>query len=266
MRSMARANRRRPMPAVEQGHYAQKQLGSPSSIIRWSHSARFRMAMALVGAHPAGRLIDYGCGDGTFMGFVADRFALCVGADVDAGQIDDCRSRFAGLRSLRFCLVRDLKGEEHTQAYAVVTCMETLEHCLEPVVDQVLSDLRGLCAPDGLIVISVPIETGPVFAIKYIVRKLAAVRGLGEYAGYETYSLRDAWRMTFATKRTVIARPAYGAAEAPYHSHYGFNWRRLREKVAQTLVLETTYFSPMGWCGGWLSSQAWFVCRPQTIL
>jgi hypothetical protein len=71
------------MSAVK-GHYAQKQLGSPSSIIRWSHTARFRMAMALVGTNPAGRLFDDGCRDGTFMGFVADRFALCVGADVRA--------------------------------------------------------------------------------------------------------------------------------------------------------------------------------------
>ena len=253
------------MPAVEPGHYAQKQLGCRSTVIRWSHTARFRLAMALVGTHPGSRLLDYGCGDGTFLGFVTDRFALCVGADVDVAQVDDCRSRFAALRNLRFCLVRDLKGREHAQAYAVVTCMETLEHCLDPVVEQVLADLCRLCVPDGLIVISVPIETGPVFAIKYIVRKLAAWRGLGDYAQYETYSFRDAWLMTFATKRTGVPRPAYGSADAPYHSHYGFNWRRLRQKVSQTLVLERTLFSPMGWCGGWLSSQAWFVCRPRNI-
>ena len=251
------------MEHVEQGHYAQKQLGCRSSVIRWSHTARFRLAMLLAGGRPNGHLLDYGCGDGTFMGFVSDRFAVCVGADVDQAQIDDCRSRFAPLPNLRFCLVRDLDESRHTHAYDVVTCMETLEHCLEPVVDRVLGDLQRLCAPDGVIVISVPIEIGPVFFIKYVVRKLAAIRGLSDYARYESYSLADAWRMAFATRQTVLPRPAYGPAEAPYHSHYGFNWRRLRVKVEDAFELERTLFSPAGWCGGWLSSQVWFVCKPR---
>jgi SAM-dependent methyltransferase len=251
------------MEQVEQGHYAQKQLGCRSSIIRWSHTARFRLAMLLAGDHQAGRLLDYGCGDGTFMGLVADRFAVCIGADVDEVQIDDCQSRFAPLPNLHFCLVRDLSDARHARAYDVVTCMETLEHCLEPIVDRVLDDLQRLCAPDGRIVISVPIEIGPVFFIKFIVRKLAALRGLSDYARYETYSLGDAWRMAFATKDTIVARPAYGPAGAPYHSHYGFNWRRLRIKVADAFELKRTLFSPAGWCGGWLSSQVWFVCQPK---
>lgn len=250
------------MPAVEHGHYAQKQLDSRSAVIRWSHTARFRLAARLAGTHPAGRLLDYGCGDGTFISLVADRFAACVGADVDAHQVDDCRSRFGAVHNVRFSAVRDLSGAEHEHAYAVVTCMETLEHCLEPVVERVLADLRRVCAPTGTIVISVPIEVGPVFFIKYIVRTTAARRGLCEYAGYEAYSIRDAWKMTFASRRTEIARPVYGAADAPYHSHYGFNWRRLRTTIARTLVIERTLFSPAGWSRGWLSSQVWFVCRP----
>lgn len=252
------------MHAVAHGHYAKKQLDCRSRIIRWSHAARFRLAVKLVGTDAGGRLLDYGCGDGTFLGFVADRFAACVGTDTDADQLGDCRVRFAAFPNVHFCLVDKLAASEHAHAYAVVTCMETLEHCLDPVVETVLADLGRLCAPGGTIVISVPIETGPVFFIKYLVRKLAALRGLSNYGYYEVYSFRDAWRMVFATERTSLARPAYGSPDSAYHSHYGFNWRRLRATVGRALVVNRTLFSPAGLLGGWCSSQVWFVCRPGT--
>src|SRR5438552_10297315 len=129
------------MHAVAHGHYAKKQLGCRSTIIRWSHTARFRLAVKLVGTHAGARLLDYGCGDGTFLGFVADRFAACIGTDTAADQLDDCRVRFAAFPSVHFCLVDELLASEHARAYAVVTCMETLEHCTDPAVEKVLADL-----------------------------------------------------------------------------------------------------------------------------
>ena len=249
--------------SIVQGHYARKQLASRSAIIRWTHGARFRKAVKLAGGTASDKLLDYGCGDGTFIGFVAGTFGACVGADIAPEQIDDCRARFQGIPNVSFCLVRDLALAEHARAYGVVTCMETLEHCTEESVQSVLADLNRLCASPGTVVISVPIETGPVFLIKYLVRKMAAWRGMSEYARYETYSMRDARRMLFATERTLVDRPAYGRSESRYHSHYGFNWRRLRGNIGRVLDVQKTQFSPIGLSGGWLSSQVWFVCRPR---
>ena len=138
-----------------------------------------------------------------------------MGADIEPEQVDDCRRRFATVPNVTFCLVQELNGAEHTRSDGVVTCMETLEHCTDSTVDSVLADLDRLCTRDGTAVISVPIETGPVFVLKYLVRKLAVWRGLNEYAGYETYSWRDAGRMLFATERTVLHRPAYGIRGCP---------------------------------------------------
>lgn len=250
------------MQAITPGPYASQQLASRSALIRWSHAARFRLAVALAGTHPTGRLLDYGCGDGTFLGLVSGRFASCVGADVAPDQLEDCRRRLATVSNVTFCHVSELARAEHRQAYRVVMCMETLEHCLDSVADRVLDDLSRLCAPGGEIVISVPIETGPMFLVKSVVRKAAAWRGLGQYAHYETYSMGDAIRMLCATPRTTVRRPVYGEADAPYHSHYGFNWRRLRARVGRVCRIERTLFTPLPWSGGWLSSQVWFVCRP----
>ena len=52
---------------IAEGHYARKQLRCKSRIIAWSHEARFRMAVSLAVSHARGKLLDYGCGDGTFL-------------------------------------------------------------------------------------------------------------------------------------------------------------------------------------------------------
>jgi SAM-dependent methyltransferase len=248
--------------AVTAGHYYRKQLGCKSRIIAWSHRSRFRVGLRLIG-QSVPRLLDYGCGDGTFLSMAADRIRQGCGADVDAGQIKDCQQRLAPLTNLRFCTVGELAEGSHGRAYEAVTCMETLEHCTAPIVEVVLRDLARLVAPGGRVIISVPIEIGPTFLLKLVVRKAAAWRGLSDYRYYESYTVRDAFRMLFAGRTTEVARPVYGGPGSPGHSHYGFNWRALRERVRRHLVLERTLFSPLGHLGGWVSSQAWFVCRPR---
>jgi glycosyltransferase involved in cell wall biosynthesis/SAM-dependent methyltransferase len=250
-----------PSPAIEQGHYYRKQLGCDSSVIAWSHRARFAVGLGLIGAAPR-RLLDYGCGDGTFLAMAADRIGTGCGADLDAAQTEDARRRLASFRNLRFCTIGELSAPTHASAYDVVTCMETLEHCTEDIVHLVLRDLSRLVAADGRVVISVPIETGPTFLLKLLVRKAAAWRGLSDYRYYESYPIRDALRMILAGKRGPIARPVYGGPASPYHSHYGFNWKALRENVREHLAIEATHFSPLGFSRGLASSQAWFVCRP----
>ena len=247
--------------AAAQGHYYRKLLGCRSGVIAWSHRARFRRALHLVG--PAtGRLLDYGCGDGTFLAMAAPRISEGWGADVALDQIEDCRRRFSGLPNLHFCSVAALGDGTRDGSYDLVTCMETLEHCTAPVVEIVLGDLARLAAPGGRIVISVPIEIGPTFLLKTAIRRLAAWRGLSDYRFYESYTPRAAWQMVFAKRGTTLDRPVYGAPEAPYHSHYGFNWRAMRERVSAHLRVERTMFTPLGALGGWVSSQAWFVCQP----
>lgn len=246
--------------AVEQGHYYRKQLGCDSGVIAWTHRARFEVGLGLIGSPR--RLIDYGCGDGTFLAMAAGRIASGWGADIDAGQTEEAARRLAGFGTLRFCTIAALADPSHASAYDVVTCMETLEHCTEPTVQIVLRDLARLVSPDGRVVISVPIETGPTFLLKLAVRKAAAWRGLSDYRFYESYSFPNALRMIFAGRTPPVARPVYGEPGSPYHSHYGFNWKTLREKVREHLIVESTHFSPLGFSRGLASSQAWFVCRP----
>src|SRR5690348_14571968 len=78
------------------GHYAKKQLGCKDWIISWSHRTRFETARTLVSPFRGKRLLDYGCGDGTFLSQVEDLFPEAVGADIAGDQVEDCKARLGG--------------------------------------------------------------------------------------------------------------------------------------------------------------------------
>jgi SAM-dependent methyltransferase len=251
---------------VAPGHYARKQLLCRNTIIAWSHQSRFRLARKLVEPFAASRLLDYGCGDGTFLAEVHDLFPTAVGADIDLNQAIDCRTRFADMPGLSFVLTNELAGAAHEGAYQVVSCMEVLEHCVDQHRDQVLLNLRRLVSPDGIVIISVPIEIGPTLIGKQIVRTLAGWRGLGDYKYNERYTIYELFRMVFAGERTAIPRPLYPNGNGSgFHPHQGFNWRTLRMRLREHFNIQQTRFSPLGWLGGYFSSQAWLICEPRKV-
>ena len=67
---------------LRDGDYARKQIYCPSRIVRWSHGSRFELARQLVAPHAGGRLLDYGCGDGTFVAMTHGDFREAVGLAV----------------------------------------------------------------------------------------------------------------------------------------------------------------------------------------
>lgn len=259
-----------PSPGVDPnllagGGYARKQLFSSSRLVAFSHGARFRSARRLVAPFAGGHLLDYGCGDGTFLVLVRDLFPHAVGADVDPAQTSDCLERLGATTGLTFRLTEQLRGADHEGAYDVVTCMETLEHCPAAERATVLRDLRRLVTPGGRVVISVPVEIGPSLVGKHLFRMVAA-RWLGDYAYPETYRAGELVTMLFAGEQTAIERPLYETrfprGTVRYHGHKGFNWRALRAEVQQRFTLERQLFSPIWWLGPVLNSQVWLVCRP----
>jgi 2-polyprenyl-3-methyl-5-hydroxy-6-metoxy-1,4-benzoquinol methylase len=247
------------------GDYARKQIYCPSRVVAWSHGSRFRLAARLASVAAGGRLLDYGCGDGTFMALTHGTFAEAVGADIDAKQLAECARRLADLPGLVFVQTADLYGPQHDRAYEVVTCMEVLEHCVDAERVRVLDHLRGLMAPGGHLVISVPIEIGPSLAGKQFFRAVAAWRGHGDYQYRETYSPRELLAATLA--RPNLAR-AHHHVDTPsgtieYCGHKGFDWRILEREIQERFVVQRRLFTPLGPLGPLLNSQVWFVCKPR---
>jgi len=249
--------------ALREGHYAVKQIFCRDRLIAWSHRRRFEIGLRLAQARGARRLLDYGCGDGTFLGllFGRDRHpAEAVGAELDAAQIDDCRARLGSEPRLSFTSIAALNAPEHDAAYDLVVCMEVLEHVVP--LDRVLDSLLRLTAPGGTLLVSVPVETGLPLLVKQATRRVAGWRGLGDYATTVAYTWREYAAGVFAGRRPHMIRPIYTHADGTlFHDHKGFNWRVLHDRVAERFAIERVIASPFPRIGARLATQVWFVCR-----
>src|SRR5215212_9555475 len=110
---------------LREGAYARRQLFGGLKLLRWSHGSRFRLARELAAPHAGRRLLDYGCGDGTFLSMVHDLFPTAVGAEVDAALAADAARRLEGDAGLRFVHTRAL-ADEPDGSFGVAVCMEVL--------------------------------------------------------------------------------------------------------------------------------------------
>lgn len=252
--------------ALRSGEYARKQLFG-KGLIGWSHARRFAAAQRAVQPYAGTPLLDYGCGDGTFLALVHDQFPQSVGAEIDPALVADAQTRFGGMRGLRF-IHTDAVPALPDGSFGVVTCMEVLEHCTPDAVERVIGEMRRLVAPDGVVIVSVPVETGPALLVKTAARAVAGLRGVSGYQDRERHTMGELARMVFAGAETSIDRPVYETQRPDgtpnrYHGHKGFNWRRLAARLRRDFDLRETRFSPLPVVGGLINSQAWFTCTPR---
>ena len=242
------------------GSYAKKQLLGRNIFLTWSHRARFRCAVNLVRRIKPKAILDYGCGDGTFLLLLGSRVSDRTGYDSDENQIRDCKQRLGN--EVHFLQPAEI--DTCTETFDFVTCMEVLEHCTREQRFALYKRIQRLLRDNGHIVFSAPIEMGPALIFKHLVRVFLALTGVGDYKHRERYSLREFIRMLFAEKDTAIQRPLYTAKASgkyiEWHGHKGFNWRRLKAELEEVFYMESVLFTPNNFSRGLLSSQAWFVC------
>lgn len=252
--------------AARAGFYAQKQIFSRSRLISWSHRGRFATGLRLARDVAGPKTLDYGCGDGTFLGLLmngASAPRVAVGAELTESIVTDCRERFKAQKGLHFMLIEDLERPAHQGAYDAIYCMEVLEHVVDPA--PLLDRLRRLLAPGGTLVISVPIETGIPVVVKQIVRRIAGWRGIGHYPGTTGYTPLELLRSVFARSTQHITRPVISRDDGSMcHDHKGFNWRVLRAMVSDRFDLHRESTSPIEWLGSQLGTQRWLIARKRT--
>jgi SAM-dependent methyltransferase len=253
--------------ALREGHYAAKQIFCKDRLIAWSHRRRFEVGLRLAERFAGKRLLDYGCGDGTFLALLAGgqhRPASAVGAELDDAQVDDCRRRLSHLPSVSFVKIASLDAPQYDEAFDGVVCMEVLEHVV--AVDAVIDRLARVLAPNGALVVSVPVETGVPLLLKQMARRVAGWRGIGDYPGTSPYTIREYVSSVFAGSTPHIARPIYNVGgEMPFHDHKGFNWRALRDRLARRFVIEDVVASPLPLLGPNLATQVSFVTSKKLV-
>ena len=253
--------------AVRHGHYAAKQIFCSDPLIAWSHRRRFEVGLRLARRFAGRRLLDYGCGDGTFIALLfaaGDPPASMVGAELDEHQVHDCRTRLARLPGVTFDTIARLDAAAHARAYDLVVCMEVLEHVV--ALDGVIDQLWRLLADDGTLLVSVPVEIGAPLLVKQALRRVAAWRGIGDYGGTSPYTIREYAASLFAGATPHIARSIYNAdGDVPFHDHKGFNWRALRVRLERRFAIDDVIASPVPWLGPHLATQVWFVARKKSV-
>jgi len=254
--------------AAAAGHYARKQIYSPSRLIAWAHRSRFETGLRLAKPFAGRKLLDLGCGDGTFLYFLFQKEwapAAAIGAEIKDDLVEDCVERLGSVPNLDFVTVDSLDQEDHRGAYDAVFCMEVIEHVID--VDTLLDQIRFLLSANGRAVISVPVEIGLPLLVKQTARTVAGWAGIGDYPGTTPYTLRELGASVFAGNRQHIERPIHqGEGEQPFHDHKGFNWKELRERIKSRFDVESVSASPISWLPPQLGSQCWFVLVPKNTL
>jgi SAM-dependent methyltransferase len=251
----------KPYDAVlREGHYATKQIFCRDRLIAWSHQRRFETGLRLALGFGGLRVIDYGCGDGTFLALLSSGPhppRLSVGAELDPFQVDDCRRRLGARPGLQFESIAALDDEAHLGRYDGVVCMEVLEHVVD--LTTVLERLWRLLARDGTLLVSVPVETGAPLIVKQLARRVAGWRGIGDYPGSSPYTWAEFRASLFAGRTPHLERPVHGRdTPTPFHDHKGFNWMVLEKCLSEWFDLRRVVASPLPMLGPHLATQVWF--------
>jgi SAM-dependent methyltransferase len=207
-------------------------------LFRFSHLRRFSIARDFLDARPESRVLDYGSGDGYLLGLLLERVPienLTALEPIDFLQ-EQLKRRF-GDRIRIVSSASDLP----TGSFDRVACLEVLEHLQPDVVGETLSELERLLAPDGILVVSVPIEVGPTALFKYVAA--VALTRMDR-----RYSIPELARATlgFAVPRDPTMK---------FLPHKGFDFREMRRLLEQRFRMERELFSPVSWLGSALNAQ-----------
>lgn len=100
-----------------------------------------------------GRLLDVGCGTGSFLLLARASGYQVSGVDSDCEAIEFARREF-GLSDTRAMPVEQLISEPPAERYDVICLFDVLEHLGDPL--EVIRGLGNLLAPGGSLVITVP--------------------------------------------------------------------------------------------------------------
>jgi SAM-dependent methyltransferase len=165
-----------------------------------------RRRLLLDHAHPGDRVLDLGCGEGTFTAIAAEAGAQPVGVDVADAALERARRRHPGLDFRRAPVEGPLPLED--ASVDVVWCSEVIEHVADTA--RFLSEARRVLRRDGTLVLTTP-------NLGRLRRTLLALRGfeehfdpLGEHLRFYTrVSLRDTLEdLGFAYVAISTAGPA----------------------------------------------------------
>lgn len=104
------------------------------------------------------KILNIGCGNGTFEFLTAHKAKEIVGVDVKYEDIFQAKEECAVLKNINFVKANILEDDFPGNSADVVTMFDVIEHLPEPTVPFALDRMNGILKLNGKIVISTPLE------------------------------------------------------------------------------------------------------------
>lgn len=216
--------------------YDKQTLNAANPIARFSHRVRFAKALHYLNIYTPhlGTVVDFGAGPGTMLSMLSD-----IREDIKIYAIEPYMAKSPDNRINYID-----RFEQTTEKIDVISAFECCEHLFEHEIEKFLLDASNALTDEGKLIISVPIMVGLALPFKLLNMTFLLRHDPG-------YSLKEIVAGVFGWK---VHR-----SESPRHSHKGFDFRKLKEKIGERFTIEYETASPF-YLPWWLNSQAFIIC------
>lgn len=221
--------------------YEKQTVDNPNPIARFAHRARLKKSKQLLMPFltESAVLLDYGCGQGRFLHDIASDISA-QGPRVALLGYDPYQSaQYDGYR-----IVSDPTAIA-AQSVTILTCLEVCEHLTDSETQEFIDFALRVLAPNGKLVVSVPIMTGPAVLLKEVSRSVLFRR-------------RSDMTVSELFKAAFFSIPARRADDIK-SSHRGFDWRVTRRVLHENFRSVDIEFSPLPFKSSCCQSQALMV-------
>ena len=149
----------------------------PNPLINWLFWQRLRTAMSYIEKHaPFEKVLDFGCGSGVMLSFLAQQSTQVTAMDIDLVPLDRVKEYIPLAENIQVLDANQVSISQLTpKSFDLINALDVLEHVDD--LRRTLSELLNLLKPGGGLVVSGPTEN----ILYQIGRKLAGPEYSGEY-------------------------------------------------------------------------------------
>lgn len=225
--------------------YSTKTQFSRDPLRKFSHGKRFNVALSLIDLPDNAHVLDFGGGDGAFLKLLMNHSQRNFDAVLFEPYMPVERNDTFSIASTWDGVVEAAKK----QLFDLVICQEVMEHFAPNRQDEALRRIASVMGPQASLLLSVPVEMGPVALVKNI--------GRWKYRrnGNHIYNYRNLLRSVFA-----LPIPDARAGDE-YLSHMGFYFTDFREVLSRHFVIDAMVGSPFSNMPLIMNSQVFFRAR-----
>lgn len=220
--------------------YAEGTYRAKNFLRRYAQIVRFKKSLSVFEDKNNFSLLDYGCGDGFFLNELEKKcHSSLVGYDPYKNPAyDNSVPIYKNWEK-----IEEFIHEEG--AFDYITCLEVLEHMNVTLQNFTLARFNSILKPNGIILISVPIECGLPAFVKNLVRKIAKEKN----DDLTWHNIRLALR----------EKPIPEIRQAERLSHIGFYYSELEILFSNYFVIKHKSYSPFSFLGANFNSQVFYI-------